>query len=137
VKKALIFGHTSGLGKALCKRLQKEGYEVIGIARREIGEPTKGLTNIVADLSDEGEIHRVIKEIKNKHSTFDVLIFCSGMLTAHEIDKLDYPAMEYMYRVNLFAPMLIESQLLDLIRSNEADEGRRLGRPHVLHLATT
>ena len=55
------------------------------------------------------------------HAQFDVLIYAAGALAAHDIDELDLATMEYLYRVNVFAPMVLESGLLDLIESNGAD----------------
>ena len=50
-----------------------------------------------------------------------MLIYCAGVLTAHDLDDLNYAAMTHLYRVNLFAPMMIESRLLDVIEQNGTD----------------
>jgi short-subunit dehydrogenase len=121
MKTALIFGHTSGLGYQVTKRFLDAGYAVIGIARRKSDVVSDNLVNITADLSRKDDVLRVVQEIKGQHSTFDVVIYCAGMLIAHDIDKLDYDQMERSYKVNTFAPMTIESGLLDLIKKNSAD----------------
>ncbi len=118
---AIIFGHTSGLGLAVAKQLSRQGFEIIGIGRSKAEIPDAAITEIHADLAKADEVQRVIRQIREKHSLFDVLIYTAGALTAHDIDKLDYADMEYLYRVNVFAPMSIESALVDLIESNGAD----------------
>jgi len=120
-KVALIFGHTSGLGHQLCERLLGAGYKVVGIARRTSDIASSDLTNIAADLSKETDVIRVAREIETGHAIFDALIFCAGSLTAHDLDGLDYSDMEYQFRVNLFAPMTIESRLLHMVQANGAD----------------
>ena len=120
-KKALIFGHSSGLGFEISVALLRDNFEVVGISRHKSEEKNPNLTNIEADLSQKSDIDRVLAEIRSKHSNFDIMIYTAGTLTAHDLDKLDYDEMEYSYRVNTFAPMYIESGLLDLIKSNGAD----------------
>jgi short-subunit dehydrogenase len=121
MKKALIFGHTSGLGYSLSKKLLDEGVYVVGVARRESDIKSPRLVNLFADLSLESDVHRVSGEIISNHDDFDALLFCAGMLTSHSIDNLSFEQMDYMFRVNNFAPMTIESKLLDLIKANSAD----------------
>ena len=121
MKTALIFGHTSGLGYQVAKRYLDAGYKVVGIARRKSDVVSENLVNLTADLSQKDDVLRVIQEVKDNHGTFDAVIYCAGVLIAHDIDKLDYDQMEQTYRVNTFAPMTIESELLDLIKQNRAD----------------
>lgn len=120
-KTALLFGHSSGLGHALSEVLLEEGFSVIGVSRRKSEIQSPHLINLEVDLADEAQIHRLCQEIQHDHPDFDVLIFAAGALTAHSIDKIVYKELERIYRVNTFAPMVIESLLLDTIKSNNAD----------------
>lgn len=120
-KTALIFGHSSGLGYELSKSLLKDGYCVIGASRRVSDIQSSSLINLAVDLEDKSQIQKICDQIKSDYSKFDVLIFAAGTLTAHDIDNLDYQELERSYRVNTFAPMIIESRLLDLVKKNEAD----------------
>lgn len=120
-KTALVFGHSSGLGEAIAKQLLEDDYKVIGIARKALEVVSSRLTNLSVDLSKEDEVSEVVAQIKQDFPKFDVLIFCTGTLSAHNINELDYSEMEFLYRVNVFAPLTIESHLLDLVRANGAD----------------
>ena len=120
-KRALVFGHTHGLGLEITQALLNDNYHVIGISRSVSETRSSNLVNITADLSNEAEVQTAIDSIKQDHTEFSVLIFAAGTLTAHDIDKLDYAEMERSYKVNTFAPMFIESQLLDLIKKNGTD----------------
>lgn len=121
MKKVIIFGHSSGLGLALTKRFIKDGIEVVGVSRSKCPIDSHFITNLKADLLDIKAVNQVINQINKKHSFFDALLYCAGTLTAHDIDKLDYGEMEKNFRVNTLAPMIIESQLLDVIKTNKAD----------------
>lgn len=119
--KALVFGHTSGLGLEMSAKLLERGYRVVGISRRNADVTVPGLSEIVADLAVQGELENALNTIRDRHADFDVLVYCAATLTARKIDSLQYEGMEHLYRLNLFAPMLAASRLFDLIRQNEAD----------------
>lgn len=118
---ALVFGHSSGLGLELSRVLLNDGFRVIGISRRISEIEDDNLINLECDLSSPEQIEEVVAVIKSEFAKFDVLIFAAGTLTAHNIDYLDYKELERIFRVNTFAPMTVESGLLDLIRENGAD----------------
>lgn len=121
MKTAIVFGHTSGLGDAVTKELLNKKYKVIGFARSKSDLKSDNLINVQVDLYNKKEIETAISIINQEYSHFDAIIYCSGILTAHDIDKLDYDQMEQLYKVIVFAPMLLESRLLPLIKKNLAD----------------
>ena len=121
MKTAIIFGHTSGLGLEVAKNLISKKNKVIGFARSLSSIKSDLLTNIQVDLSKEADITKTLSVIRNTYPHFDYVIYCSGVLTSHNIDNLDYQEMQRLYNVNVFAPMKIESGLLSLIKQNEAD----------------
>lgn len=118
---AIIFGHTSGLGLAISKKLLDQGYRIVGVARSRSIVNSPELTEIAADLTDQTALEQVVERIRDQHADFGLLVYCAGTLTAREIDALNYEAIMDLYRLNLFAPMVIESHLLDLIEENGAD----------------
>lgn len=121
MKTALVFGHTSGLGYEVTKTLIKKNYKVIGFARSQGKNKSNLLTDVQVDLSDKEGVQKAISIIKKQYHQFNYLIFCTGVLTAHNLDDLSMTDTEIVYRVNVFAPMMIESALLELIKQNEAD----------------
>jgi NADP-dependent 3-hydroxy acid dehydrogenase YdfG len=121
MKTAIIFGHTSGLGLAIAERLQSDGYKVVGVARSQVAKDLPGVEEIAVDLTDETALISTIQSLRLAYSHFDVLVYSAAILTAHNLNAIDYRRTEYLYRLNLFAPMLIESRLLDLIAQNGAD----------------
>lgn len=118
---ALVFGHSSGLGFAIAEILLAEGRRVVGISRSlsRFGGRLEG--EIQADLSQRDDVYRVVDTIRSAYADFSTLIYSAGTLAAHPIDKIEYATIESVFRVNLFAPMVIESGVFDLIRENPAD----------------
>jgi short-subunit dehydrogenase len=118
---ALVFGHTSGLGLAVAEALLEAGESVVGIARSTSPVQRELRAEIRADLSQEQEVYRVVREIRDRYADFGILVYSAGTLVAHPIEQIEYATLDYAFRVNLFAPMIIESRLVDLIEANSAD----------------
>jgi|GEM_PF-1261720 len=121
MKTAIVCGHTSGLGYAVTEELLNKNYYVIGLARSRSKLKSKKLVNIQVDLLKKNDVITAASIISKKYSQFNSIVYCSGILTAHDIDKLDYNEMEKLYKIIVFAPMLLESKLLPLIKENSAD----------------
>ena len=84
-KKALITGASDGIGKAFAKRLAKEGFQIIGVARNEeklknviLSLDGTGHSYITADLSDPSDIKEI--ELLIQKESFDLLINNAGQI---------------------------------------------------------
>jgi NADP+-dependent farnesol dehydrogenase len=121
MKKVIVFGHSSGLGLAVTKLLLKKGIGVVGFARSKSGLTHPNFSENSVDLTQEKDINRALKIIKNRYSDLSALIYCSGILTSHDPEEINLSEMKYLFDVNFFAAVKIESELLKLIKKNEAD----------------
>ena len=65
----VVTGTSSGLGRATAQRLVREGYRVVGVARREVdpAEIGEGYAHVVFDLSDVAEIPALARRITTEH----------------------------------------------------------------------
>ncbi len=117
MKTAIITGVNEGLGLEISRLLVTQGWKIIGISRHkgEIGEHIEG------DLTKDDDIKKIVTEIKEKYFAFDILINCAGKLNITELNKLEYSEVENLFKLNVLAPIMLISGLIDLIKSNEAD----------------
>ncbi|MBC7739790.1 MAG: SDR family NAD(P)-dependent oxidoreductase, partial [Candidatus Saccharibacteria bacterium] len=100
MKRALIIGHTGGIGRALAARLAADGAEVVGLSRS-----TDGL-----DLTDEASVARVIGA---QDGQFDLVMVATGALEmgAFRPEKAlrqvsaDYLAAQFS--LNAMGPLLV------------------------------
>jgi 3-oxoacyl-[acyl-carrier protein] reductase len=121
MKTVIVFGHTSGLGLDTTKILLNKNYKVVGFARSKSSLKAENLEDRSIDLSKKENVEKAVSIIQEKYPIFDCLIYSAGTLTSHAIDNLDYDEMEQLYKINVFAPIILESKLLPLIKKNEAD----------------
>jgi NADP-dependent 3-hydroxy acid dehydrogenase YdfG len=120
MKTALIFGHSNGLGEVVSRRLLQNNCRVVGVARSAPGYTSPNLASIQADLSNTEALRVVLETIKSDYAKFDFLVFTAGVLLGSSWGALRYSDMEFIYKVNVLAPIMIESSLIGQIKTNGA-----------------
>ena len=83
-KTAFVTGATSGFGEAIARRLSKEGYKIVALARRE--DRLKKLATvlgdthiIVADIRDKEAVFKAVESLPDKFKDVEVLVNNAGM----------------------------------------------------------
>ncbi len=131
-KTALITGATGGIGKAAAIALANEKYRVIIHGRNE--EKTAAVCDEIRKISGNEKIDYItgdlllMKEVKKvaetsvkKYGRLDILINNAGGIMGKE-RKVTAEGTETTIAVNLLAPFLLTSLLLDLLK--ESADGR-------------
>lgn len=118
MKKVIITWVSEWLGYELAKIFLGKWFEVIGLSRTK---PDLAITHIPTDLSSESSLEETINQIKDNHWEFSCMINCAGVLNIDELGDINYKKLENLFRINVLAPTILVSQLLELIKKNEAD----------------
>ncbi len=118
MKKAVVTGASSGIGKAISERLLVLGYSVIGISRT-IEDTLIGHQHFQAiqtDLSDAVQTQELCLLLKNEEIFILVNAAGFGRFAPHE--ELNFTTIEAMTHLNLTAPMLLTNALLRSLKKN-------------------
>jgi retinol dehydrogenase 14 len=124
-KVVLITGGTAGIGKATAEGLASMGASVVVVGRdRSTGEAAvaeiratsgnEAVELMVADLSSQAEIHRLVEEFESRHDQLDVLINNAGAMYSRRWETED--GIEGTFAVNHLAPVLLTTLLLPMLR---------------------
>lgn len=119
MKKIIITGVTSGIGRALLLRLNQEGHHVIGVARsQERLEILKPLLKapfdlIQADLSQTKDVIQAAKDIMKLHESIDVLINNAATVPGSLV--LSEEGHEMQFQVNHLAVVTMTHALLQTL----------------------
>lgn len=118
MKKAIVTGASSGIGKELSLRLLNLGFSVIGISRTI---SCKTIINdnfipIQTDLSDEKSILKLCEDLKKED--IYILINCAGFGRFAPHEELDFKTIIKMSFLNLTAPMLLTKSFLRSLKKN-------------------
>lgn len=122
-KTVWITGASSGIGEALVKKLDCEGYHIIATARSEeklmrLAKQGSSITPLAADLCNSDDIEKLKHYFKGK--VLDVLILNAGSCEYMQDAKLDLDTMRSLYELNLFGAVAC----IDLAQESLTAAGR-------------
>ena len=126
-KVCLITGANAGIGKAAATGLARMGARVAMVCRsQERGESARaeiaadsgndGVDLLIADLSSQGSIRKLVRTFKSRYSRLHVLINNAGTITFRR--RLTVDGIETQFAVNHLAPFLLTNLLLDDLKSS-------------------
>jgi hypothetical protein len=106
-KIALVTGASSGIGAVFARELAGEGYSVTCVARSHdklqdlVNELGEGHRILVADLSDNSQLQRVVDDLKT--TGYSLLVNNAGYGIYGRFDALPVDQQEHMMFVNMNA----------------------------------
>ena len=109
--KAIVTGHSSGIGKAICELLEQNDYEIIKLQTR---------------LEDVKPLEKEVKEILKKHD-INVLVNCAGLGIFKPHEEISISKIKELIDVNLTAPIILTNLCL---RSLKKTKG------HIINIAS-
>ncbi len=118
MRKVVVTGASSGIGKEITKRLLLLDYAVIGVSRSVKKEDfdSKNFVPLVADLADETSTLRACKKLSNED--IYMLINCAGFGRFEPHEELNSKTITDMVFLNLTSPMLLANALLRDLKKN-------------------
>jgi NAD(P)-dependent dehydrogenase (short-subunit alcohol dehydrogenase family) len=126
-KVCLVTGGTNGIGKATAQALAQMGATVVIVGRdaqkvaqvgKEIREASgnQNVDWLLADLSSQQDIRRLVTEFKSKYSQLHVLINNAG--GTFMTRQLSVDGIEMTFALNHLAYYLLTNLLLDTIKAS-------------------
>lgn len=117
MKKAVVTGASSGIGKAITERLLSMGYEVYGIGR-VFAEKTenKEYHRIVCDLLDEKQLDELVRTLPVNE--ISLLVNNAGAAYYGMHEELNPAKIRIMTRTDLEVPMILCQKFLRALKKN-------------------
>jgi len=130
---ALVTGASSGIGRETAKRLSKEGFRVITLARRgerlsELAAQTANILPRQVDLSDGPALESFCSELSGLSEPVSVLINNAGFSLRGGIEDVPLSSMRRVFEVNFFALIRVTQACLPGMR--------RLRRGTIINLSS-
>jgi NAD(P)-dependent dehydrogenase (short-subunit alcohol dehydrogenase family) len=121
-KVAIVTGGGKGIGKAIALAFAEEGAKVVVVARtpKEIGEVAQGIITsggeaiaIQADIADEDDVAKMVREGINRFQRLDILVNNAGInLPYRTLLDITLPEWNQIIAVNLTGAFLCMKAVL-------------------------
>lgn len=115
MKKAIITGASSGLGKEIGILLKEKEVEIVNVSTSK-----SNFNDIITDLGDENDLMNAIQKVKEEHSNFDLLVLNAGIMPLADIGDINFDVNK-LFKINVTSSIKIVDELLNLIKQNKAD----------------
>jgi len=106
-RRALLTGSSSGIGKAIARRLLNDGWEVCGFDREPPTLDAPKFNSIIVDLADAVALSRAVAE--ERHVT--ALVHAAGYMRVAPLGELDADEGEGMWRLHVQAAALLANAI--------------------------
>ena len=105
MKNAIVTGYSSGIGRAICEDLEKNGFHIIKLHSR---------------LEDLVSLEQEVKEVLKKKE-IDLLVNCAGVGVFQPHEEISIAKIKELIDINLTAPIVLSNLVL---RSLKKTQGR-------------
>ncbi|KQY09614.1 oxidoreductase [Mycobacterium sp. Root135] len=105
-KIAFVTGASSGIGRAITKRLAADGHHVIAAARRtdlldEVAASTDGVETCALDVTDLDAVRAAVTATVERHGRLDVFVANAGVMPLSRLDAGLVDQWNHMIDVNV------------------------------------
>ena len=132
---ALITGGSSGIGLAIARALGEDGYGLTLSARRpekleaaadELRGDGLDVLSVAANLSDEGDIQRVVAAHSERFGRMDVLVNNAGLGIGAAVADTETKKLDLQLGVNLRGVYLVARECIPLLKDAGAEHRKAL-----------
>jgi len=118
VKRLIVTGSSSGIGKAICEALNKKKINVIGINRnKERARPdTKYHVSHQIDLANLQILPEELTKILNNYDDINGLISCAGIGNFGSIENFSLMQIEASLKTNLLSHIALTRYIVPLLK---------------------
>lgn len=120
-KVVIVTGASSGIGLAIAKLFTEKGAKVALVSRSKdkleaISKELPGSLAIVADMTKETDIKRMV-EITEKHfGKIDILINNAGQGYNAPVEKTDIDTFRYIFELDVLGPVIAMKEVIPIMR---------------------
>lgn len=111
MKKAIVTGYSSGIGKAICEILEQNDYEVLKLKAR---------------LEDAKNLEKEVKDLL-KDNNIDLLVNCAGVGIFKPHEEISILKIQELINVNLTAPIILTNLCLRTLKKTKG---------HIINIAS-
>lgn len=114
-KVVLITGDSSGIGRAVCRRLSAAGWQVFGGSRRNCH--AEGWTHLTLDVTDMASVRAGVDRLLQTAGRLDAVVHCAGESFVAPIEEAGLDEVQRHFDLNVFGTIRIVQAVLPQMRA--------------------
>lgn len=117
---AIVTGASGGIGEATARALAGAGYRVFGTYRKTPQSKSTGLEYLVCDVTSDGSVEVVVREVLAKAGRIDLLVNNAGVGLVGGAEESSLEQAKSLFDVNLFGVIRTTKAVLPVMRRQRA-----------------
>jgi uncharacterized protein len=123
MRSAVVTGASSGIGEATTRRLVRDGWRVLVVARREdrlraLADELEGVEPLALDLTEDDAPRRVREAVDERFGALHLLVNNAGMARRAPFGEGGYENVRITMETNFDAPLRLTEALLPMLRES-------------------
>jgi NAD(P)-dependent dehydrogenase (short-subunit alcohol dehydrogenase family) len=123
MRSALVTGGSSGIGLAIGRMLREEGFELTLASRTkekiEAAAAEIGAQAVAADVGQEEDCIRVVREHRDRFGGMDMLVNSAGIGIAGTVESLQTKHIDLQLGINLRGLLLVTRESIPLLKESK------------------
>ncbi|MHB1949265.1 MAG: SDR family NAD(P)-dependent oxidoreductase [Gammaproteobacteria bacterium] len=134
MKKIIIAGSSSGIGKAITEKMLLENHQVIGLARHhhKFVPLNENYHTYTIDFSKIDILENQFKQIQADHSVIDAIICSVGYGEFKELEQFSVERMQAMLNVNFLSQAILIKTFLASLKTKKSGQVILIGSESAL-----
>jgi NAD(P)-dependent dehydrogenase (short-subunit alcohol dehydrogenase family) len=122
MRSALVTGGSSGIGLAIARMLREEGFELTLASRTEAkveaAAAELGAHAVTANVADEADAIRAVREHQERFGGLDVLVNSAGIGIAGVAETVQARHIDLQFGVNVRGLLLVTREAIPLLKAS-------------------
>ncbi|MEI6681805.1 MAG: SDR family oxidoreductase [Bacteroidota bacterium] len=115
----LITGDSRGIGKSLCEHFCSRGFFVFGCSRSETGFSHPDYVHIVADITKEDDVKKVVRRCLDERQRIDILINNAGIASMNHLVSTPASTAINLFETNFLGTFLFSREVSKAMIKNK------------------
>lgn len=124
---ALVTGASSGIGRASAQALKAAGYRVFGTSRKPSNTPPEGVTMLIADVTDDASVERLVADVMAAAGRIDLLVNNAGYAVSGAAEESSIGQVQALFDTNFHGVVRVTNAALPIMRAQGAGRILNIG----------